>query len=177
MVEKEINLKNLWFCHKFWNFWSRFLESVKLSVSSKRASQCSQHLHFRHKLVGLQNCTHYFIIAGRLMKSWAQGLPGHRIWSACNSKVMIYDQPQSSAGCLPCLNTQAKSPCRAQLPSTSSMSCWRGPRRPLPHSYGYEPPFLELPVHSIFQRADAGLALEKNGYEEKNSKEGWLFLD
>lgn len=46
----------------------------------------------------------------------------------------------------------------------------RGPRRPLPHSYGYEPPFLELPVHSIFQTADAGLALEKMGMRRRTVK-------
>lgn len=47
--------------------------------------------------------------------------------------------------------------------SISSTPCWRGPRMPLPHSPGYEPPFWELPVHSILQIADAGLDVEKNG--------------
>lgn len=41
-----------------------FLESVKLSLSSKYASQCFPHLHFCHKLVGIQNLVHYFTITG-----------------------------------------------------------------------------------------------------------------
>lgn len=36
-----------------------------------------------------------------------------------------------------------------------------GSQEALPHSPGYEPPFWELPVHSILQIADVGLAVEK----------------
>lgn len=118
------------------------------------------------------------------MKSWAQGLPGHSNRSACSSKVMIYDvwwdiyQAQSPAGVLLLwLNTHTMSLCRAHLPSISPTPCCRGPRRPLPHSPGYEPPFWELLVHSILQIAEAGLAVEKNGCEGRKSKKGWLFLD
>lgn len=174
MVEKEINLKNFWFHHKSYNFYFCFLECFKLSLSSKYASQCFQHLHSCHKLIGIQNLIHYFSITGCLMKSWARGLHGHSIWSACSSKVMIHDQPQSPAGVLLCLNTHSRSPCRAQLPSTSSMPCWRGPRshchtplavNHLPGSCWSTPSSKQLMLVWLWKKMDvSGRTVKKVGY-------------